>query len=63
MKRALIALGHHILRDIYRVLSTGETYHDVGAEAVISFSSKKKEQTMIRLLERAGYTVTRAAAA
>ncbi len=52
-----------MLRDIYRVLSTGEPYHDVGAEAVISFSSKKKEQRMIRLLERAGYTVTRAAAA
>jgi len=27
-----------------------------------SFSARKKEQTMIRMLERAGYMVTRAAA-
>jgi len=51
-----------MLRDIYRVLRTGEPYRDVGADAVISFSSRKKEQTMIRVLERAGYTVARAAA-
>jgi transposase len=63
VKRALIALGHHMLRDIYRALSTGKPYQDVGAEAIISFSSKKKEQTMIRLLERAGYTITRPVAA
>lgn len=43
--------------------SSGEPYQDIGAEAVISFSSRKKEHTMIRMLERAGYAVTRAAAA
>jgi transposase len=61
-KRALVALAHHMLRDIYRVLSTGEPYQDIGADAVISISSRKKEQKMIRMLERAGYTVARAAA-
>jgi transposase len=61
-KRALVALAHHMLRDIYRVLSSGEPYQDIGADAVISISSRKKEQTMIRMLECAGYTVARAAA-
>ncbi len=61
-KRALVAVAHHMLRDIYRVLSSGEPYQDIGADAVISISSRKKEQTMIRMLERAGYTVARAAA-
>jgi len=62
-KRALVALAHHMLRDIYRVLSTGEPYQEIGAEAVINISSRKKEQKMIRMLEHAGYTVTKAVTA
>jgi transposase len=61
-KRALVALAHHMLRDIYRVLSTGEPYRDIGADAVISISSRKKELTMIKRLEHAGYIVTKATA-
>jgi len=61
-KRALIALGHHILCDIYRVLTTGETYVDEGAEAVFKRNSKAREGAMIRALERSGYTITKVAA-
>jgi transposase len=39
--RALVAVGHQILIDIYRVLKTGEPYQDVGAEAVNWRKSKK----------------------
>jgi len=38
--RALVAIGHQILIEIYRVLKTGELYQDVGAEAVNGRKSK-----------------------
>jgi transposase len=58
-KRALIALGHRILCDIYRVLTTGEAYVDEGAEPVFQRNSKTREGAMIKALERAGYTITK----
>ena len=58
-KRALIALGHRILCDIYRVLTTSEPYVDEGDEAVFQRNSKTRERSMIRALERSGYAVTR----
>jgi transposase len=61
-KRALIALGHRILCDIYRVLTTGEAYVDEGAEAVFQRNSKAREGAMIRALERSGYTITKVTA-
>jgi transposase len=61
-KRALIALGHRILCDIYRVLTTGEAYVDEGAEAVFERNSKAREGAMIRALERSGYTITKVTA-
>lgn len=33
-KRALVAVGHQILIEIYRVLETGDHYQDAGAGAV-----------------------------
>jgi transposase len=62
-KRTLVALAHHMLIDIYRVLNTGEPYQDVGAEAVYERALKRREQSMIRSLEKAGYSVTKAATA
>ena len=61
-KRALIALGHRILCDIYRVLTTGEAYVDEGAEAVFQRNSRAREEAMIRALERSGFTITKALA-
>jgi transposase len=61
-KRALVALGHQILMDIYRVLKTGEPYVDEGAEAIFQRNSAARQRSAIRLLELSGYTVTKASA-
>ena len=62
-KKTLVALAHRMLIDIYFVLKTGEPYQDMGAEAVHERTSKRKERSMIRSLEKAGYSVTRTATA
>jgi transposase len=59
-KRALVAIAHHMLIDVYRVLNMGEPYQDIGSEAVFSRASKKRDQAMIRTLERSGYVITKA---
>jgi transposase len=61
-KRALVAVGHQILIEIYRILKTGEPYQDAGAEAVDERKSKNRELSMIRQLERCGYAVSKATA-
>lgn len=58
-KRALVAVGHRILIEIYRVLKTGKPYQDVGEDIVNERKSKNREQTMIRDLERRGYAVSK----
>jgi transposase len=61
-KRALVALGHQILMDVYRALKTGEPYVDEGAEAVFQRNSAARQKSAIRFLEQSGYNVTKAAA-
>ena len=61
-KRALVAVGHQILIEIYRVLRTGKPYQDVGADIVNERRSKNREQAMVRDLERHGYIVSKVAA-
>jgi transposase len=61
-KRALVAVAHRMLIDIYFVLSTGEPYQDAGVKAIHA-RAIKKERSMIRSLEMAGYSVTRAVTA
>jgi transposase len=61
--RALVALAHRMLIDIYFVLKTGVPYQDIGAKAVHERTIKRREQSMIRSLERAGYSVAKAATA
>jgi hypothetical protein len=48
-----------MLMDIYRVLKTGAPYQDTGAEEANERATKRKERSMIRLLEKAGYEVVR----
>ena len=62
-KKALVAVAHRMLSDIYRILKTREPYQETGAEAVNERAVARRERSMIRLLERAGYSVTRAATA
>jgi transposase len=56
-KRALVAVGHQILIEVYRVLKTGDRYQDAGAEAVTERRLKNREQRMVRELKRCGYDV------
>jgi len=58
-KRALVALAHRMLTDIYSVLKTKEPYQDTGAEATNEIARKRKERSMIRSLEKAGYSVVK----
>jgi transposase len=62
-KRALVALGHRILIDVYKTMKFQVPYKDVGAEAVYLRKTKNREQAMIRSLERSGYIVTKVATA
>ena len=58
-KRALVAVGHQILIEVYRVLETGDRYQDAGAEAVTERRLKNREQRMVRELKRCGYNVSK----
>jgi transposase len=60
-KRALVAVAHQMLIDIYRVLKSGEPYQDVGAEVIDKRRSRNREQKMIRELKKNGYEVTKVA--
>jgi transposase len=62
-KKALVAVAHRMLIDIFRILKTKEPYQDAGAEAVHERILAKRERYMVRSLEKAGYSVTRSAAA
>ena len=56
-KRAAVAIGHQILKDVYRILSTGEPYKEIGADAARNRKSDAREHSIIRELERLGYSV------
>jgi len=61
-KRALVAVGHQILIEVYRVLKTGGRYQDAGTEAVTKRRLKNREQRMVRELKRCGYNVSKVVA-
>jgi transposase len=60
-KRALVAVAHQMLIEIYRVLKSGEPYQDVGAEVIDKRKSRNREQKMVRELKKCGYEVTKVA--
>ena len=60
-KRALVAVAHQMLIEIYRVLKNGEPYQDVGAEVIDKRKSRNREQKLIRELKKCGYEVTKVA--
>jgi transposase len=61
-KRAAVAIGHQILKDVYRILSTGEPYKEIGAEAAQNRKSEARERSIIRELEGRGYSVRKVGA-
>lgn len=57
-KKALIALGHLILRIAYHILLTKEPYKEFGTEHLAE-REREKEQQVIRKLQLKGYQVSK----
>ena len=57
-KRALGAVKHSLLTAIWRMLSTGETYRDLGADYFTQRDPERQTKRLVKQLERLGHTVT-----
>ena len=57
-KKALLALGHLILRIAYKILLTKEPYKELGTE-YLAEREQKREQRLIRQLQLKGYQVSK----
>ncbi|GAB6174329.1 hypothetical protein JCM15765_38070 [Paradesulfitobacterium aromaticivorans] len=57
-KKALIALGHLILRIAYKILLTRKPYQEFGPEYLVN-REKEREQRIIRSLQLKGYQVSK----
>ncbi|WP_339292446.1 IS110 family transposase [Paenibacillus sp. FSL W8-0187] len=63
-KKALVALGHTLLRIVYHMLATKTPYKELGADYLEHFRQereKRREAEVIRQLEAKGFTVSRPA--
>lgn len=56
-KRALIAVGHSILKSVYHVLSGAEQYRELGADYVNQRVEKKRKLYLKNELKKLGYDV------
>jgi transposase len=56
-KRAIVAIGHQLLKEIYYVLNTGKPHKEIGAETVSKRKSKMREHHMIQELTKLGYNI------
>ena len=54
--RALVALAHKMLIEVYRVLKSGEPYIERGSEINVKYN-RKTEEYLVQKLVRMGYTV------
>jgi len=57
-KKALLTLGHLILRIAYHILLTKEPYKEFGTEHLAE-REREKEQRVIRQLQSKGYQVSK----
>lgn len=57
-KRALIAIGHTLLKIIYHVLKHGLKYQDLGADYFDQLNRDRLERYLVKRLEGLGYSVT-----
>ncbi len=62
-QQALVAIMHQLLKVIYHILTTGESYRELGADYYQTLESKQTARRLTKRLERLGYTVTLAPAA
>ena len=56
-KRALIAVGHSILKTVYHILSNTEAYHELGADHINLRAEAKRKSYLRKELEKLGYNV------
>ncbi len=54
--RALVALGHKMLIEIFRVLKSGSSYVEKGPEVFVK-DAIKREEYYVRKLEKMGYSI------
>ena len=54
-KRAIVAVAHSMLTAIYHVLSSGEIFHDLGADYYNSFNKEKKINSLLSKLKKLGW--------
>lgn len=57
-KRALIAVGHTLLKIVYHVLKHGVAYRDLGANYFDQLSRDRLERYLVKRLEGLGYRVS-----
>jgi transposase len=63
-KKALVALGHTLLRIIYHILIHRRPYMELGSDYLDRFrseSQQRRQAQMIKQLEASGFTVSRTA--
>jgi hypothetical protein len=56
-KRALIAVGHSILKSVYHVLSAKSAYKELGADYLDKKLEAKRKDYLKKELEKLGYKV------
>jgi hypothetical protein len=56
-KRALIAVGHSILKSVYHILNNTEVYRELGADYVNLRVETKRKSYLRKELEKLGYEV------
>ena len=57
-KRALGALKHTIISAIWHMLTTGETYRELGGDYFTKRDPERQTNRLVKQLERLGHTVT-----
>lgn len=63
-KKALVALGHTLLRIIYHILLTKRPYFEIGPDYLERYKTenhRRRQTQLIKQLEAEGYTITRTA--
>ena len=57
-----MAVAHSLLIAIYHILSTGEVFHDLGANYYNQFNKERKAESLLKKLKSLGFDVTVATA-
>jgi transposase len=57
-KRALGAVKHSLICTIWQMLSTGETYRDLGGDYFVNRDPERQTKRLVKQLERLGHHVT-----